>query len=76
MLLDFPIQICTIEIGLSVYILRGHRSEFPNYDLYPLRLFLPLITNCADPDEMPHYSKTCLEWPIKNRHNKDLTDRW
>ena len=22
------------------------------------------------------YSKTCLEWPLKNRQNKDLNDKW
>ena len=22
------------------------------------------------------YSKTCVKWPLKNRHNKDLKDKW
>ena len=22
------------------------------------------------------YSKTCLNWPLKNRQNKDLRDKW
>ena len=32
MLMNFPIQIDTVRL----YIFRGHRSEFPDYDvLYP-----------------------------------------
>ena len=22
------------------------------------------------------YSKTCVKWPLKNRQNKDLNDKW
>ena len=23
-----------------------------------------------------NYSKTCVKWPLKNRQNKDLNDKW
>ena len=26
--------------------------------------------------ELATYSKTCLKRPLKNRQNKDLTDKW
>ena len=39
-----------------VYILRDHRSAFPNYDVYlSLRIFF-YLTNSVDPDEMPHHA--------------------
>ena len=32
------------------------------------------VCNCSHLGHM--YSKTCLKWPLKNRQNRDLNDKW
>ena len=39
-----------------MYILRGHRSKFPNYDVLTSLKVVITITIIADPDEMPHFA--------------------
>ena len=52
--MDFSIQIYTIRMGLSIIYLRGHRSQFPNNGVI-LSLYIAFIlSNCVDPDRMPH----------------------
>ena len=36
-------------------------------------LYGPLVTRFG---YLLHYSKTCVKWPLKNRQNKDLNDKW
>ena len=38
------IQIYAVKMGLSIISLRGHRLEFPKYDV--------LLANSVNPDEM------------------------
>ena len=35
--------------------------------------YLPLIFRHPEPSL---YSKTCVKWPLKNRQNKGLNDKW
>ena len=54
-LMDFPIHIKAIKMGLSIIYLKGHRPLFPDYDLFlSLRIVLTL-TNSVDPDEIKFY---------------------
>ena len=54
-LLDFPIHIDTINMDLSICILRGHELKFLNVD----NSFI--FANSADPDEMPHHGAFHLD---------------
>ena len=47
--MDFPIQTDTLPIS------RGHGSEFQYYDVFISLKIVFIITNRADPDEMPHF---------------------
>ena len=60
--------------GKIVYILRGHRSESPNYDAFlPLKIDLTSAKS-VDPDEMPHFAEFhlglhCLpKYPFRGFH--------
>ena len=37
------------------YIVRGHRSAFPNSDFFLFLWIVFTIANSVDPDEMPHH---------------------
>ena len=50
--MDFPIQIATIRIGLSIICFKGSQVDLPNkYLLQSLKIAF-IIANSADPDEM------------------------
>ena len=53
-LMDYPIHIDTISMGLFILCFKGHRSTFLNYDAFMSLKFIFILANCADPDEMPH----------------------
>ena len=40
------------------------------------KLVKNLLTWAPSYDLSLEYSKTCVKWPRKNRHNKDLYDKW
>ena len=55
--MDFPMQIDNKHSkDCPLYILRGHRSIFPNYDVLTSLKIVITLTNVADPGEMPHFS--------------------
>ena len=39
-------------------------------------LCLTLFMLMDYPIHINQYSKTCINWPLKNRQNKDLDDKW
>ena len=43
-------------MGLSIYILWGHKSVFPNYGVFLTLGIIFTVTNSEDPDEMLHYA--------------------
>ena len=50
--MDFPIQIATIRMGLSIICFKGSQVDFPNkYVLQSLKVAF-IIANSADPNEM------------------------
>ena len=50
--MDFPIQIATIRMGLSIIYFEGSQVDFPNkYVLQSLKIAF-IVANSADPDEM------------------------
>ena len=54
--MDFPIQLRQQGWDCPLYILRGHRFEFPNYDA-SLSLSIGFtLKNSLDPDETQHYT--------------------
>ena len=55
--MDFPIQIDDKHSkDCPLYISRGHRSIFPNYDVLTSLKIVITLTNIADPDEMWHFA--------------------
>ena len=54
--MEFSIPIKAIRMGSSDIYLRGHRSEFLNYDLFLSQRIGFTLTNSVDPDEMQHYA--------------------
>ena len=55
-LMDFPIYIDTISMGLPIVYLKGTQVDFLTYDVFlSLKIGL-IIANSADPDEMQHYA--------------------
>ena len=69
-LMDFPIHIDTISMGLPIVYLKGSQVDCSKLHLYDVQVFLSLkvvliLANSADPDEMLHlvftvYQSTCL----------------
>ena len=50
--MDFPIQIATIRMVLSIMCFKGSQIDFPNkYVLQSLKIVF-IIANSAGPDEM------------------------
>ena len=70
-LTDSPIQINAIRMEL----LRGHRSEFPNYDVLKSLKIVLTSAKSAEPDEMQlyaafHLGLHCLQkYPFKGFQN-------
>ena len=55
--IDFPIQIGTIGMGLSIICFKGLQVDFfKKYTLQSLNITF-IIANSADPDEMQHTTK-------------------
>ena len=55
-LIDFPIQINTIRMELSITYFKGHRFEFPDYDVFKSVKIVLTSAKSIDPDEMQHYA--------------------
>ena len=52
--MDFPIQMNTIWMGLSIIYFKGSQVEISNnYVLQSLKIIF-ILANSADTDEMPH----------------------
>ena len=51
-MVDFPIQIATIRMGLSIICFKGLRVDFPNKYVLQSLVFAFIIANSVDPDEM------------------------
>ena len=50
--MDFPIQIATIKVGLSIICFKGSKVDFPNkYLLHSMKISF-IVANSADPDKM------------------------
>ena len=54
-LIDYPIINDTISMGYSLLYLRGHRSNFLNYDAFMSLKIVFILSNSTDSDEMAHY---------------------
>ena len=54
-LMDFPIQIHTIRMGLSIIYFKGSQKFPNNYCLQALMIVFTLA-NSEDTDEMPHFA--------------------
>ena len=76
-LVDFPVQIATIRMGLSIICFKGSHVDFPNkYVLQSLNIAF-IIANSADPDEMQHYVFTvCQKLPFIQRVDSPLSDKF
>ena len=54
--MDFPIQINTIRMGLSIIYFKESEVKIQNnYELQSLRIVI-ILANSVDPDEMPHFA--------------------
>ena len=54
--MGFPMHINAIMMGCPLYILRGHSSEFLNYDVcQSVKIVLASVKN-EDPKGMQHYA--------------------
>ena len=54
-LMDFPIQIAIIKMGLTIICFKGSQVDFPNKYVLQSHNIALIIANIADPDEMQHY---------------------
>ena len=54
-LMDFPIHINTINMGLLIMYFKGLQVEF-SYDVFLSLNIVLNLANSADPDEMQHYA--------------------
>ena len=52
--MDFPIQIDTLNMGLSIVFLRGGRLNSINYDIFMSLNVVLILSNTTDPDEMQY----------------------
>ena len=67
-LIDFPIHIGTISMGLPIVYFKGHRLNFLNYGVFlsPKAVLILFLANSAGPDKVTHYAaftvcqSTCL----------------
>ena len=50
--IDFPIQIATIRMGLSIICFKGSQVDFPNKCVLQSLNIEFIIANCAATDEM------------------------
>ena len=50
-----PLRINAIKMVCLLYMLRGHRTEFPNYDVFLSLKIVMVSANSIDPDEMTRY---------------------
>ena len=56
-IIDFPIQIATIRIMLSIICFKGSKVDYPNKCVLQSLNIACIITNRADPDEMQQTTK-------------------
>ena len=70
--IDFPIQIATIRMGLSIICFKGSQVDYPNKCVLQSLNIAFIIANSADPDEMqqttnlykgfiPHYQMSSIK---------------
>ena len=55
-LLDFPIHIDTISMGLSIAYFKGSLVDFLNYNVFLSLMIVLVLENSAGPGEMQHYA--------------------
>ena len=55
--IDFPIQMATIRMGLSIICFKGSQVDFPNKCVLQSLSIAFIIANSADPDEMQQSTK-------------------
>ena len=60
-LIDFPIHIDTICMGLPIVYFKGSQVEFLMYDVFCSLKVVLIIANSVDPDEMQHYAAFHLD---------------
>ena len=53
-LMDFPIQIDTISMGLPIMYFKGSQIEFSKLECFSVPECCFNLANSADPDEMQH----------------------
>ena len=67
-LVEFPVQINTIKMRLSIVYLRGHRLQFPNYNVFLTLRFVFTIKKGVSLDEMPHAAAFHLGLHFSPKH--------
>ena len=65
--IDFPIQIATIRMGLSIIYFKGSQVDFPNKCVLQSLNIEFIIANSADTDEMQQPTKLPFQgFPVYN----------
>ena len=55
--MDFPIQINTISMGLSIIYFKGSQVEITNHFVLLSEKIVFILANSGSPDEMAHFDR-------------------